>query len=90
MAEEVGHVEQHWKDDQTKSSSREVLQEVEEVLGRVSENLPELSDCEDADIEDDKEADELDRDGAGEESSRGSEPDPPRFGERSGVERTEL
>ena len=90
MAEEVGHVEQHWKDDQTKSSSREVLQEVEEVLGRVTENLPELSDGEDADIEDHKEADKLDRNGAGEEGSRGSEPDPPRFGERSGVERTEL
>ena len=79
MAEEVGHVEQHWKDNQTESSSREVLQEVEEVLGRVSKNLPELSDGEDADIEDHKEADELDRNGTREKGSRGSEPDPPRF-----------
>ena len=56
-------LEQHWEDNQTKSSSREVLQEVKEVFGRVTENLPELSDGEDADIEDDKEADELDRNG---------------------------
>jgi len=63
VAEEVGHVEQHWKDNQTKSSGREVLQEVEKVFGSVTENLPELSDGEDADIEDDKEADELDRNG---------------------------
>ena len=81
MAEEVGHVKQNWKDNQAKRSSCEVFQEVEEVFGGVSENLPELADCEDADIEDHKEADELDRNGAGEKSSRGSEPDPPRFGE---------
>ena len=64
MAIEVGHVEQHWEDDETKRSSREVLEEVQKVLGGVPENLPQLTDGKDADVEDNEKADKLDGDGA--------------------------
>ena len=74
VAVEVGHVEEHWKDYKAKGTSCEVLQEMQKVFGGVPENLPELTDGEDANIENNKKADKLDGNSARQKRTCRSQP----------------
>ena len=69
MDEEVGHVEQDGQEDEAEGPGHEVLEEVEEALGGVTEHLPQLADGEDADVEHDEQADKLDSDGPGQKGA---------------------
>ena len=58
-----------------------MFQGVGDGPGEVTKDLPQLPDGEDPDIEDDKQANKLDRDGPAQHGPKGAEPLPPDLAE---------
>ena len=81
MDVEDGDVESDGDYDQAQGSGSKVFDGVEEWFGEISEDGPELPDGEDTDVEDDEEADKLDRDRSSQHRSCDCQPDPPGGGE---------
>ena len=87
---EERHVEKDREDDEADGSGHEVFDGVEEGVAKVAENVPQLDDGEDADVEDHKETNKLDRDGPAQHRPGQGQPQPPGAGERGEAGAAEL
>ena len=90
MNVEERHVEKDREDDEADGSGHEVFDGVEEGVAEVAENVPQLDDGEDADVEDHKETNKLDRDGPAQHRPGQGQPQPPGAGERGEAGAAEL